>query len=174
MQPTMLESDASPFAQDAAPSSLPLLDLSWADDPAKKPLLLQQLHDALFNIGFLYIVNHRVSANTISELTSRLPALFDLPNDQKHALSKLNSPHFLGYSAFAEETTLGNKDLREQFDFATELSAVSDHRLTDHAHSRDFSNLYWLFRGPNQWPPEAILPGFRKALVESEAMLMIS
>ena len=39
-------------------------------------------------------------------------------------MSKLNSPHFLGYNGFAEETTLGKKDMREQLDFATELPVV--------------------------------------------------
>ncbi|KAK7720640.1 hypothetical protein SLS57_005419 [Botryosphaeria dothidea] len=162
------------------PSSLPILDLSQADDPAQRPALLAQLHDALFNIGFLYIRNHGVDKSTITHLTEKLPSLFDLPTDVKAGLSKLNSPHFLGYSGFAEETTLGKKDLREQFDFATELPVVhhdpkspdaqvngkNTHSPRDESRdlSRDFSNLYWRLRGPNQWPPEDHLPNFRQAL----------
>ncbi|KAH7065394.1 hypothetical protein B0J12DRAFT_640212 [Macrophomina phaseolina] len=161
----------------SVPLSLPILDLSLANDPAQRPALLAQLHDALFNVGFLYIKNHGVDALTIKNLTEKLPALFALPSDVKAGLSKLNSPHFLGYSGFAEETTLGKKDLREQFDFATELPVVyhdseSAPSLTDgsstrgtHSGSRDFSSLYWRLRGPNQWPPEDLLPGFRQAFI---------
>ncbi|KAK8173681.1 hypothetical protein IWX90DRAFT_381386 [Phyllosticta citrichinensis] len=158
----------------SVPAHLPILDLALADDPAQRPALLGQLREALFDVGFLYIKNHGVASSTVSHLTSRLPALFDLPTDIKADLSKLNSPHFLGYSGFAEETTLGQKDLREQFDFATELpvaykpaegrrnSAASSN--SNAGSSRDFSQLYWRLRGPNQWPPEALLPGFRQAL----------
>ena len=37
--------------------NIPILDLSQADDPIKKPLLLQKLRHILFNVGFLYISN---------------------------------------------------------------------------------------------------------------------
>ena len=163
--------------------ALPILDLSKADDPAGKSELLKQLHDALFNVGFLYITYHGVAAETISNLVSLLPSLFDQPASAKAALSKLNSPHFLGYSGFAEETTLGVKDLREQFDFATELPAVwnpsgntihPDVAPTSRLNSnfdRDFSELYWRLRGPNQWPSEELVPGFRRAFTESVCQL---
>lgn len=157
-------------------SSIPLLDLSWADDPQKKQELLEQLHSALFDVGFLYIKNHGVSQSTISDLTRRLPALFDLPEQERANLSKVNSPHFLGYSGFAEETTLGQQDLREQFDYGTELPVVYQDPAfaTPHVHTngvshnsddgeRDFTKLYWRLRGPNQWPFEASLPGFKEA-----------
>lgn len=38
--------------------------------------------------------------------------IFGLPATSKTKLSKLNSQHSLGYNGFAEETTLGKKDLR--------------------------------------------------------------
>lgn len=170
-------------------SSIPILDLSLAKDSNAKPDLLTRLHEALFNVGFLYIVNHDVPVDTIARLASLLPRLFDLPAEQKAGLSKVNSPHFLGYSGFAEETTLGKQDLREQFDFATELPAVwREHHSSEanplfaanadgsgkrnEAHSdggtaaRDFTQLYWRLRGPNQWPDEGLLPAFRSALIE--------
>lgn len=103
-------------------SALPIIDLSWASSTSKKPLLLKQLHDALFNVGFLYIKNHGVPSSYISDLASLLPSLFDLPDKQKNALSKLNSPHFLGYSGFAEETTLGKQDLRENEPFPATMT----------------------------------------------------
>ena len=158
------------------PSSIPILDLSWARSPTQKPHLLEQLRSALFDVGFLYITNHNVPQSTIDNLTSRLPALFNLPEEKRAALGKLNSPHFLGYNGFAEEVTLGKKDLREQFDFATELPAVWQDKAVSNGHingmhanadeTRDFSQLYWRLRGPNQWPNEKDLPGFRQAFID--------
>ena len=143
---------------------IPILDLSISQDPNRRGTLLDQLRDALFNVGFLYITNHGVPEETISKLTSQLPALHGLSDLSKSRLSKLNSPHFLGYSGFAEETTQGKRDLREQFDFATELPVVFQEHGSDLHAGRDFSKLYWRLRGPNQWPNEDELPGFRKAL----------
>jgi isopenicillin N synthase-like dioxygenase len=155
-----------------ATSSIPILDLSFADDLLKKRLLLEQLHDALFNVGFLYIQNHGVAEETVANLVSLLPELFDQPDAAKAALSKINSPHFLGYSGFAEESTLGEKDLREQFDLASELPVIwqapAESRLSNEKGGRDFSRNYWRLRGPNQWPREDLVPGFRKAFTESE------
>jgi len=124
----------------------------------------------------LYITNHGVPQSTIDNLTSRLPALFNLPEEKRAALSKLNSPHFLGYNGFAEEVTLGKKDLREQFDFATELPIVWHDKAVNNGHTnsthatanetRDFSQLFWRLRGPNQWPNEEDLPGLRQAFID--------
>ena len=146
--------------------TIPILDLGISEDPKSRGLLLDQLRDALFNVGFLYIKNHGVPEETTSALTSRTPALFSLSDLRKSSLSKLNSPHFLGYSGFAEETTQSKPDLREQFDLATELPVIYDeHGLNDHD-GRDLSNLYWRLRGPNQFPNEDELPGFKNALLE--------
>jgi isopenicillin N synthase-like dioxygenase len=146
--------------------------LSLANDPFGRGALLQQLREALFNIGFLYIKNHGVQEETISNLARLLPPLFAQPPKAKAALSKLNSPHFLGYSGYAEESTLGVKDLREQFDFATELSAIWEHPgaaptgSTSGKPEANFTELYWRLRGPNQWPSEAHVPGFKKAFID--------
>lgn len=146
-----------------------------------KPELLKHLRAALFDVGFLYVTNHGVEQQTIDNLTDLLPELFALPDEEKAKLSKLKSPHFLGYSGFAEERTIGKADLREQFDLATELSVVyqgesdgiaqvngQNGHVKDESKepNRDFSKLYWRLRGPNQFPPEDHVPGFRKAFTE--------
>jgi len=155
--------------------SIPILDLSLVEDQNTRGKLLSDLRDALFNVGFLYIKNHQISQKTITNLTDQLPDLFNLPGATKHRLSKLNSPHFLGYNGYAEETTAGKADLREQFDFATELplvwkiddvDTVTETGAKKDPGSRDFSRLYWRLRGPNKWPDEDELPGFRPALTE--------
>ena len=150
--------------------SIPVLDLSLAETSAGRTKLLSQLHDALFNVGFLYVKNHNIPQSTVSSLASMLFSLFDLSPESKDKLSKVNSPHFLGYNGFAEEMTLGQKDLREQFDFATELPVIWK---SESSGGRDFSKLFWRLRGPNQWPDELELPGFRKAFIEFVKLKMI-
>jgi isopenicillin N synthase-like dioxygenase len=147
--------------------SLPILDLSLADDPSSRAHLLEQLRASLFDIGFLYVENHGVEQSRVSALTDLLPKLFDLPDASKLRVSKLNSPHFLGYNGFAEETTLGKRDLREQFDYATELPVIWEQEKSEvDGEGRDYSQLFWRLRGPNQWPSEREIPGFRRALTE--------
>lgn len=101
---------------------------------------------------------------------------------QKHALSKLNSPHFLGYSGYAEERTKNAADLREQFDFATELPAVSTVSTVSPSSENGENGekdgkregLFWRLRGPNQYPAEELVPGFRQALQDYEEALAIA
>ncbi|KAJ5562757.1 Oxoglutarate/iron-dependent dioxygenase [Penicillium sp. DV-2018c] len=101
--------------------SIPVIDLSLAKSPATRPKLLQELHHALTTIGFMYIKNHDVPHETITNLKQALPKLFALDATEKDKVALHNSPHFLGYSQVGSETTAGVKDKREQFEFATEL-----------------------------------------------------
>ncbi|EKV16080.1 Oxidoreductase, 2OG-Fe(II) oxygenase family, putative [Penicillium digitatum PHI26] len=64
----------------------------------------------------------------------------------------VNSPHFLGYSRLGAEITALQPDYREQFDFATELPAPGPDEP-----------LYRNVVGPNQWPDETAIPGFRES-----------
>ncbi|WEW59214.1 hypothetical protein PRK78_004683 [Emydomyces testavorans] len=130
-------------------TEIPLIDLSLANDPVSRPVLLKQLHHALISVGFLYISNHGVAENVITDLVNILPEFFNLPASVKEGIALHNSPQFLGYSSVGSETTGGRTDKREQVEFATELSAV------DSTHAP----LYERLRGPNQWPSQ--LPSLR-------------
>ncbi|KAI1270883.1 putative hyoscyamine 6-dioxygenase [Xylaria sp. FL0933] len=122
--------------------SIPTIDLSLANHPDTRPALLEDLRHALIDVGFLYVSNHGVPSPVISDLVDALPALFSLDEEAKRAVALENSPHFLGYSGVGSENTGGAIDLREQFEFATELSATW----------REGLPLYERLRGPNQWP----------------------
>src|SRR5690242_6711603 len=100
---------------------IPTIDLSEASDSARKPQILKELGHVLLNVGFLYVCNHGVPEQTIQDLIKALPVFFGLSTDEKAEVGLLNSPHFLGYSGIGAETTAGKVDLREQFEFATEL-----------------------------------------------------
>lgn len=103
-------------------TEIPTIDLSLAGDRATEPELLDQLRHALINVGFLYVVNHGVPGDVISNVIDALPTLFALPADAKNEIALSNSPHFLGYSGDGSETTAGKSDRREQVEFATELA----------------------------------------------------
>lgn len=120
--------------------SIPKIDLSLANHPDTLPQLLKDLRHTLVDVGFLYISNHGVPTPVISDLVSALPDLFNLNEEAKRAVALENSPHFLGYSGVGTENTGGAADLREQFEFATELTATW----------REGLPLYEYLRGPNQ------------------------
>ncbi|KAI3337887.1 putative hyoscyamine 6-dioxygenase [Ustulina deusta] len=123
-------------------ASIPTIDISLASHPATRPRLLADLRHAVVDVGFLYVSNHGVPSAVISDVVSALPRLFGLDEAAKRAVALENSPHFLGYSGVGSETTGGAVDLREQFEFATELPATW----------REGLPLYECLRGPNQWP----------------------
>lgn len=119
---------------------IPVIDLALADDPASLPILLGELRTAITEIGFLYVSNHRVPSQVIQNLVDILPRVFGLPDSAKTKIALENSKHFLGYSAVGSETTAAKADAREQVEFATELTTVTD----------PDAPLYESLRGPNQ------------------------
>lgn len=124
-------------------NSIPILDLAHADaGDAGRNQLLAQLRHALVDVGFLYIVNHGVPENVVTDMIKILPELFNLSESYKEDIALHNSPHFLGYSGQGAETTAGKADQREQVEFGTELPV--DWKEGD--------PLYDRLRGPNQWP----------------------
>ncbi|KAF8577923.1 Clavaminate synthase-like protein [Ramaria rubella] len=139
-----------PVTQDF--TSVPILDYDLVK--TDKPKFLAQLRHALIYVGFLYLSNPPVSPIVISSVISYIPRLFELPQEAKDSLTKLNSPHFLGYSSFGTELTKGAMDQREQFDFA------SPHTCRWTPGAPDFLKLW----GDSQWPNEELIPGFRETM----------
>ncbi|KAI1811473.1 2OG-Fe(II) oxygenase superfamily protein [Poronia punctata] len=124
--------------------TIPTIDLSLLSSPSSPdPPTLLSLRHALIDVGFLYITNHGIPQSVIDDLVEHvLPSLFAMDEEDKRAVALENSPHFLGYSSFGSENTAGNVDRREQFEFATELTATWVEGMS----------LCERLRGPNQWP----------------------
>jgi isopenicillin N synthase-like dioxygenase len=106
-------------------SSIPILDLSLADDPATKPAFLNDLRHAIIDVGFLYIKNFGVGQSFLDRVCEVAKAFFDLPMEEKLRIEMKNGPHFLGYSRLGNEITARKVDFREQVDIGTELPAPS-------------------------------------------------
>ncbi|CAG9989931.1 unnamed protein product, partial [Clonostachys byssicola] len=136
-------------------TSVPILDLSQANDPATKPEFLTQLRHALLEVGFLYLKNIGEAEELFQDVISLGKAFFDIPREEKLRIEMKNARSFLGYSQLSAEITAGEIDHREQLDLATEHALPSEGSPRHH-------NLH----GPNQWPAEEVIPGFRSAYTE--------
>jgi isopenicillin N synthase-like dioxygenase len=64
-------------------TSIPILDLSQANDPSTKPAFLRQLRHALMEVGFLYLKNVGEPEGMFQEVISQGKAFFDISMDEK-------------------------------------------------------------------------------------------
>jgi isopenicillin N synthase-like dioxygenase len=106
-------------------SSIPVLDLSLADDPHTKPQFLADLRHAIIDVGFLYLKNFGLSQEFLDRVCEVGKAFFELPMEEKVRIEMKNGPHFLGYSRLGNEITARKVDFREQVDIGTELPTPS-------------------------------------------------
>lgn len=97
-------------------TSIPILDFEQISSPSTKPVFLENLRDALVNVGFFYLRNAPISPDLQSAFTAKGLELFQLPLEKKLEIEMVNSPHFLGYSKLGAEITALKQDHREQFD----------------------------------------------------------
>ena len=152
---------SSPVAPSSpAASSLAVIDLSRADDPAHRDDFLRQLHAAARDTGFLYLTGHGISEPETARILELTRAFFALPETDRLAVSNLNSPHFRGYTRIGHELTGGASDWRDQLDVGAERPAPQ-------VGPGDPAYL-WL-EGPNQWP--AALPELRDVVLSWQSRL---
>lgn len=64
-------------------TSIPILDLAAAKDPATKPQFLADLRHALIEVGFLYLKNVGISDEFFQEVIREGKAFFDIPEEEK-------------------------------------------------------------------------------------------
>lgn len=140
--------------------SLPVIDLSQADDPALRPEFLRKLHAAARDTGFLHLAGHGITEAETARILELTRAFFALPEADRLAVSNLNSPHFRGYTRIGHELTGGASDWRDQLDIGAERPAPQ-------LGPQDPAYL-WL-EGPNQWPQA--LPELRTAVLEWQSRL---
>ncbi|GMH32693.1 hypothetical protein BSKO_00527 [Bryopsis sp. KO-2023] len=134
---------------------VPVIDLSL-DEKTVGELIYQ----ACTTVGFFYISNHGLPESFKNDYFSKMEKLFALPLEEK--MKVLQDENNKGYTPFEEETLDGPNqskgDTKEGFYFSREIAADSEEaKLPLH--------------GPNQWPDESVLPGFRKATEEYQAAM---
>lgn len=80
-------------------SSLPILPLSQALDPATKPKFLEDLRHALLNVGFLYLSETGLPDQLIKDSIQQCQDFFvKLPQKEKERIEMKNEKSFLGWS----------------------------------------------------------------------------
>ncbi|MFV0259117.1 MAG: isopenicillin N synthase family dioxygenase [Acidimicrobiales bacterium] len=136
-------------------SRVPVVSLAgWSGGEEARRALADEVRRHCHEIGFLTVVDHGVDHGLIDEVFATMERLFDLPEAEKHRIDKHNSPHFRGWEATGSEYTNNRRDVREQVDLWSEWPARP--AGTEPAYLR--------LLGPNQWFPEAVLPGYRELL----------
>ncbi|KAL3133076.1 hypothetical protein ABBQ38_006978 [Trebouxia sp. C0009 RCD-2024] len=125
-----------------------VVDLSLSDKEAAAAIL-----HACVTTGFFYVANHGVPERVIEEHWLQSRAFFNLPITNK--LSLLADSNNRGYTPMAEETLdpehQSQGDTKEGLYFGRDLPA-------------DCEEAKLPLHGPNQWPSEALLPGYKAAM----------
>ncbi|KAF2638258.1 Clavaminate synthase-like protein [Massarina eburnea CBS 473.64] len=137
-------------------TTLPILPLSQALDPATKPHFLADLRSALLNVGFLYLSETGLPEQLVKDVITECTDFFEkLPQGEKERIEMKNEKSFLGWSRLDNETTAFNTDHREQLDLSTPQPLPGP-----------TAPLYHNLLAPNQWPSTTHLPTFRRVYEE--------
>lgn len=116
---------------------IPVIDLGGLINGTDKQGVAKAINHALSTSGFMYVKNHGIDPDFVSDVFEVTRAFFELPLEDKMALHISNSGEALrGYiEIFGENTDPEKtKDLKECFDIGPETKEVSP------------------FFGPNPWP----------------------
>ncbi|MFM7535962.1 MAG: isopenicillin N synthase family dioxygenase [Acidimicrobiales bacterium] len=136
-------------------TELPVIDLTrWRDTGADRRAFAAEVCRVCHEVGFFLLTGHGVPSAVLDAHLDALQRFFALDDAAKRTVDKRRSPQFRGWEPVGAELTDGRPDQREQLDLATEHSARP-------ASTRP---AYLRLDGPNQWPDEALVPGFRAAV----------
>jgi isopenicillin N synthase-like dioxygenase len=136
-----------------------------AHSDAERRACERAIADACATVGFFYATGHAVNMGVQTRALNAAARFFALPAERKASLDNRHSYCFRGYVSQGLENTAGVADEREQIEFGSEEAALSTETL------RTLRPSYERLRGPNQWPDERELPGFRAAVDDCVAAL---
>lgn len=151
-------------------SEIPKLDVSalYGADEAAIATTAAELRRHLETTGFLYVVGHPITTEQIEAVREMSRQFFALPESEKAKI--LINKNFRGYLPFAgstivtssvEQVTKPNQS--ESVFFMHEVAEDDPRALADEP-----------LQGPNQWPEDQVLPGFRATIdgyVEAMSLL---
>lgn len=131
----------------ATDSLVPVIDISeyLNGDRIGTSIIAKQLRIACISPGFFQITGHNVSPDLQASLLSSLADFFALSSEVKQGIHRNQSRCLRGYEA------VGDQKLEKAFSDQKEGFMVGPERDADAR----------FLQGPNQWPNEANIPGFR-------------
>ncbi len=146
---------------------IPSLDLGpyLAGEPGALEALAAKLATIQQEIGFYYITNHGVPKALIGSANTQLKRLFALPMSQKMKLkTNANSLGFVPPKSTVYVTSTVARNTKPDLN---ECLLTSRERPADHPSVLAGRR----FHGPNVWPGEDVLPGYRAAMLEYYAAM---
>ncbi|KAH8900649.1 putative gibberellin 20 oxidase [Thozetella sp. PMI_491] len=140
-------------ARGPSPITIPIIDISgyFTGDSQSLSSIAASISAAAQSPGFFQIVGHQVSPDLISRLLGRLAAFFALPEEKKYALHRRNSVALRGFEA------VGDQRLEKEFADSKEGFMIGLEAPTEDAR---------FLQGPNQWPDEEDVQGFREIMMD--------
>lgn len=141
-------------------SEIPILDVSalYGDDEGAIRATAATLRRYLETIGFLYVTGHPIPRADVEAVRDASKRFFALPEEEKAKL-KIDK-NFRGYLPFAGSTivtssvaTVSKPNQSESIFFMHEVGADDPRALAEKP-----------LQGPNQWPDETALAGFRETI----------
>lgn len=132
---------------------IPVVSLAdWNGPDADRAAFADRLRTICHEIGFFRLVDHGAARDDIAAYFDALRRFFELTEADKATIAKERSPWFRGWERVGAELTDNRVDHREQIDVWSEHPP----------RPRDVDPPYLRLDGPNQWPPDDVLPGFRE------------
>lgn len=148
-------------AEPTRPTEIPVLDLGpyLAGEAGALERLAGELRHAQENVGFYFVVNHGVPKQLITDAYGALRAFFAQPEEDKLAL-RINaaSSGFVPAKSSVYVTSTVNRNTKPDLN---EVVLYARERPADHPQVQAGRR----FHGPNQWPDEAKVPGFRDTML---------
>jgi isopenicillin N synthase-like dioxygenase len=134
--------------------SIPVIDVGARAGSGPAPAALaDRLATTCHEIGFFVAVGHGVDPAVVTDVFDLMHRFFALPEPSRRLIDKQASPHFRGWEPVGSEFTNNRTDFREQVDLWSEWPV--------HDCPPDSPTRYLRLLGPNQWLPDAVLPGHR-------------
>ena len=138
-------------------SVIPEMSLrGWTAASTDRVAFARKITRICHEVGFFSLVDHDVPDEFLDRYFGVMEAFFALPEHDKATIDKRNSPHMRGWERVGAELTDNRTDYREQLDVSTE----------NPTYGHDVEPAYLRLDGPNQWPAESLLPGFRATVEE--------
>jgi isopenicillin N synthase-like dioxygenase len=136
-------------------TNIPIIDLDdwYHGNQQKQHQLCSRISKIAHEIGFFYVINHGIPASVSQQYMSMLKDFFEIPLQARERINKAHSPHFRGWEKAGSELTNNEVDHREQLDIGVESSVVVNP-----------DPYYLALLGPNQWPAEMEIPGFKNTV----------
>ena len=139
--------------------AIPILDVSaFRDGDAGVKVIANELRDYLENIGFLYIKGHDVPRASVEAVRAESRRFHALPLEEKLKLKM--DRNFRGYIPINTSTIVTSSVAKVTKPNQSESLMLMHEVAADDPDALAGKPL----QGPNQWPAEDLLPGFRPVI----------